>query len=250
MVTERTVERVLRDFKKGRISTKGILRYLSNMPYKDIKFAKVDTHRHLRRGFAEVILCQNKTPDQIIRISKVLIRNKQPLLLTKLSREKFNLLKRPLKQLSYNEEANIAFFDAKGRLNRRKRGIVLIMTGGTSDIPFAEEAAVTLEVMGNPVKRLYDVGVAGIHRLFDKKKLLDEASVIIVVAGMDGALPSVVSGLTSKPVIAVPTSIGYGANFNGLSALLSMLNSCSPGIAVVNIDNGFGAGYFASLINK
>lgn len=250
MATEKTLEIFLRDFKKGRISAKGILRYLSNMPYKDIKFARVDTHRHLRRGFAEVILCQNKTTAQIIRISRVLIKNKQPLLLTKLSMEKFNSLRGHLTGLSYNEEAGIAFFDIRGRLNRRKKGTVLIMTGGTSDIPFAEEAAVTLEVMGNPVKKLYDVGVAGIHRLFDKKKLLDEASVIIVVAGMDGALPSVVSGLTSKPVIAVPTSIGYGANFNGLSALLSMLNSCSPGIAVVNIDNGFGAGYFANLINK
>ncbi|MBM3253305.1 MAG: nickel pincer cofactor biosynthesis protein LarB [Candidatus Omnitrophica bacterium] len=250
MVTKRIIEKLLCDFKRDKISKRNILHYLENMPYKDIKFAKIDTHRLIRKGFPEVVFCQNKTPEQIIKISEILSKNRQPLLLTKLNKDGFASLKKFFPELLYNEEAKIAYLKAEKRFFRKKKGVVLIITGGTSDIAVAEEAAVTLEVMGNTVKRLYDVGVAGIHRLLDKKILLKRATVIIVVAGMEGALPSVVCGLTDKPIVAVPTSVGYGANFKGISALLTMINSCSPGIAVVNIDNGFGAGYFASLINR
>ncbi len=253
MMTKKTIERLLSDFKKNRLSKRDVLCCLKDMPYKDIKFARVDTHRLLRRGFPEVVFCQGKTPEQIIKILEVLNRHEHPLLLTKLSKDVFFLLKKTFPELSYNEISRIAYLKTEKKFyspSQKKKGEVLVITGGTSDIPVAEEAALTLEIMGNSVKRLYDVGVAGIHRLFDKKRFLDRASVIIVVAGMEGALASVVCGMTNKPIIAVPTSVGYGSSFKGLSALLTMLNSCSPGIATVNIDNGFGAGYFANLINK
>lgn len=250
MMTKKTIERLLSDFKKNRLSKRDVLNHLKDMPYKNIKFARVDTHRVVRRGFSEVVFCQGKTPQQIIKILEVLIKHNQPLLLTKLDKDIFFLLKKTFPALLYSEISRIAYLKAQKRFHSKKKGSVLIITGGTSDIPVAEEAALTLEVMGNSVKRLYDVGVAGIHRLFDKKRFLDRASIIIVVAGMEGALASVVCGMTNKPIIAVPTSIGYGSSFKGLSALLTMLNSCSPGIATVNIDNGFGAGYFANLINK
>ncbi|MFH0839331.1 MAG: nickel pincer cofactor biosynthesis protein LarB [Candidatus Omnitrophota bacterium] len=250
MSTRNIIEKLLKDFKKNKVSAGQILTFLKDMPYKNIKFANVDTHRMLRKGFPEVLFCQNKTPSQIIKIAGILSRNSQPLLLTKLESATFSAIKKSIPGLLYNEEAKIAYRKIQRRMYKKKKGVVLIITGGTSDIPASEEAAVTLEVMGNRVKRLYDVGVAGIHRLLDKQRLLHRASVIIVVAGMEGALPSVVAGLTDKPVIAVPTSIGYGASFRGLAALLTMLNSCASGIVVVNIDNGFGAGYFADLINR
>jgi NCAIR mutase (PurE)-related protein len=214
----------------------------------DLGFAKVDTDRLRRKGYAEVIYCPGKARDDLKKISLELIRNKQDLLLTRLEKNNYLYLKRFIPRLKYNPKARFGYL-----LQKRKntpKGFVTVISAGTSDIPVAEEAAVTLEAMGNRVKKIYDVGVAGVHRLMNNADVVKKARVVIVVAGMEGALASLISGLVSCPVIAVPTSCGYGASFGGLSALLTMLNSCSPGVAVVNIDNGFGAGYFAGLINK
>jgi len=216
--------------------------------YCDLGFAKVDTDRNRRRGFPEIIYAPGKTNQQLVDIARRIIRTGQILLITRINNNSVAFLKKIFPELKYNSEARIAYLKKKN-ISKTKR-MVLVVTAGTSDIPIAQEAAVTLEVMGNRVKRLYDIGVAGVHRVIDRKNLLRKAKVIIVVAGMEGALASIVSGMVSCPVIAVPTSVGYGANFKGLSALLTMLNSCSPGVAVVNIDNGFGAGYLAGLINK
>ena len=210
-------------------------------------FAQVDIDRYRRRGFPEVIYCPGKTKEQIKKIAGTLLKQKQPLLFTRLDKQTFSYLKRSYPRLKYNPQAKVAYL--KLSLPKRK-GIVGVVCAGTSDIPIAEEAVTTLEVMGNCVLKLYDVGVAGMHRILEKKDLLRKCQVIIVIAGMEGALASIVSSLVVCPVIAVPTSIGYGANFSGLAPLLTMLNSCSPGVAVVNIDNGFGAAYFANLINK
>mgnify|MGYP001564260012 CR=1 FL=1 len=221
---------------------------MTNVRYKDLGFARVDIERNKRRGFPEVVFCKNKTPAQIKKISREIIKAGGPLLLTRLNPINYRSLKRAFPKIKYQPAAKIAYLVTKDM--PLKKGTVLVITAGTSDIPVAEEAVVTLKLMGNRVKELYDVGVAGVHRLLDKKKILNEAAVIIVIAGMEGALASLVSGLVATPVIAVPTSCGYGSNFQGLSALLTMLNGCSPGVAVVNIDNGFGAGYFASLGNR
>lgn len=212
-------------------------------------FARLDLDRYKRRGFPEVVYCPGKTKEQIKKIAQEILKSKAPLLLTRLKPKDFKYLKESFAKLSYNKLAGLAFIKSSQKPNL-KEGLVLVITAGTSDIPVAEEACLTLELMGNRVKKLFDVGVAGVHRVINKHRLLKEASVIVVVAGMEGALASLVSGLVSCPVVAVPTSCGYGSNFQGLSALLTMLNSCSPGVSVVNIDNGFGAGYFASLINK
>jgi NCAIR mutase (PurE)-related protein len=244
-----SVKKVLRRLSRGRISIDKAFEFLRDLPYKDLGFAKLDNHRAIRRGFPEVVYCENKSFGHINGIVKSLIRTKGPLLLTRASADCFKSLKAIYPKLQYNEQARVIYLKTPDRL-KPKKGYVLIITAGTSDIPVAEEARVTLEVMGENAKAIYDVGVAGIHRLLDKKALLKNARVIIVVAGMEGALASVVSGLVKGPVIAVPTSVGYGASFRGLAALLAMLNCCSPGVAVMNIDNGFGAGYFASLINK
>jgi NCAIR mutase (PurE)-related protein len=214
----------------------------------DLGFAKLDTDRKRRRGFSEAIYCPGKTKDGLKKITAGLIKSKQDILLTKLEKGTFAYLKKAFPKLKYNPQAKLGYFTHGP--GAPKRGLVLVISAGTSDMPIAEEAAVTLEVMGNRVERLYDVGVAGVHRVMHHAELLKKAAVIVVVAGMEGAIASIVSGLTRCPVVAVPTSCGYGANFGGLSALLTMLNSCSPGVTVVNIDNGFGAGYFASLINK
>ncbi len=214
----------------------------------DLGFAKVDIDRERRKDFAEVIYCPGKSRGHLKQISRTLIKNKQDLLLTRLDKDTFAYLKKAFPKLKYNPLAKIGFLKQKPA--RIKKGLVAVICAGTADIPVAEEAAVTLEIMGNRVLKLYDVGVAGVHRLMNNMGIIKKAAVIIVVAGMEGALASLVGGLVSSPVIAVPTSCGYGANFGGLSALLTMLNSCAPGIAAVNIDNGFGAGYFASLINK
>ena len=216
--------------------------------FSHLGFANIDIDRCARRGYSEVIYCPGKTKIQLKKIAQELIRNKQDLLLTKLEKDIFIYLKNSFPKLKYNALAKIGYLVKKGKI--LKKGLVAVVSAGTSDIPVAEEAVVTLEVMGNRVIKLYDVGVAGVHRIMNNMDVLKKAKVIIVVAGMEGALASLVSGLVSCPVIAVATSCGYGANFAGLSALLTMLNSCSPGVAVVNIDNGFGAGYFASLINK
>jgi len=219
-----------------------------NLGFSDLGFAKVDTDRCRRRGFAEVIYCPWKTKEHIKDIARQLIKSKQDLLLTRLEKKTFSYLKKHIPLLKYNTVARIGYKEAR-KISCKKK-LVLVVSAGTSDIPVAEEAVITLKVMGNNVSKLYDVGVAGVHRIMKHVELLKKANVIIVVAGMEGALASLVSGLTSAPIIAVPTSCGYGASFEGLAALLTMLNSCSPGVTVVNIDNGFGAGYFANLINK
>jgi len=242
------IRKVLKELESGRISVDKAVSLFKDLPYEDLGFAKLDNHRAIRRGFPEVVYCGGKSLAQVRAIAKRLIKKKGPILLTRAPADYYDSLKKIHPGLCYNELSKIIFL--KNKNGPLKKGYVLIVTAGTSDIPVAEEARVTLDVMGNKVKTLYDVGVAGIHRLLDKKGLLHKAQVIIVVAGMEGALASVVSGLVSRAVIAVPTSVGYGASFKGLAALLAMLNCCSPGVAVVNIDNGFGAGYFASLVNK
>lgn len=216
--------------------------------YYDLGFAKIDIDRLRRKGFSEVIYCPGKTRVHLKKICQKLIKHKQDLLLTRLEKDAFGYLKKAFPKLKYNSKAKLGYLVKKSKIPSKRQ--VAVVSGGTSDMPVAEEAAATLEIMGNPVIRLYDVGVAGVHRIMHNLEVIKKAKVIIVVAGMEGALASLISGLVSSPVIAVPTSCGYGASFGGLSALLTMLNSCSPGVAVVNIDNGFGAGYFASLINK
>ncbi|MDD5120353.1 MAG: nickel pincer cofactor biosynthesis protein LarB [Candidatus Omnitrophica bacterium] len=214
----------------------------------DLGFAKFDTDRRKRKGFAEVIYCPGKDLLHLKKIVKKVFKLKEDILLTKLDRATYSQLKKEIPALKYNPLAKIAYLLAKPKLT--SKGMVLVICAGTSDVPIAEEAVQTLEVMGNRVERLYDVGVAGVHRLMSNIDKLKHAQVIIVVAGMEGALPSLVSGLVKAPIVAVPTSCGYGSSFSGLAALLTMLNGCSPGVTVVNIDNGFGAGYFASLINR
>lgn len=214
----------------------------------DLGFAKLDIGRARRRGFAEVIYSPGKDLKHLRRICREMIAHKQDLLLTRLDTRAYKLLLKSLPSLKYNALARIGYIVSGKR--RVKHGTVAVVSAGSADIPVAEEAAVTLEIMGNPCARLYDVGVAGVHRLMNRLDTLRAAQVIIVVAGMEGALASLISGLVSVPVIAVPTSCGYGANFSGLAPLLTMLNGCSPGVTVVNIDNGFGAGYFASMINR
>jgi NCAIR mutase (PurE)-related protein len=219
------------------------------LPFEDLGFAKIDHHRALRQGFPEVILGQGKEAPAIAAIVRAMRRRKASILVTRVDPQKMAHLRRLRTGLTFHASARAATWTAKPTRIIGK-GTVLVVCAGTSDIPVAEEAAITATIMGNRVERLFDVGVAGIHRLLENRLRLDAAAVLIVVAGMEGALPSVVGGLVSKPVIAVPTSIGYGASFHGLAALLGMLNSCAAGVTVVNIDNGFGAGFAASLINR
>lgn len=224
-----------------------LLDALRARPFEDLGFAKVDHHRALRQGFPEVVLGLGKTPAQVAAIAAEIVRRGSTLLVTRAPRETYDAVREVAPAATYLPEARL--ITLRQQDVDRGKGMVLVVAAGTSDLPVAEEAACTAELMGNDVVRMYDVGVAGIHRLLHQRQRLDEARVIIVVAGMEGALPSVVGGLVSVPVIAVPTSIGYGASFAGLAALLGMLNSCSSGVSVVNIDNGFGAAYIASLIN-
>lgn len=238
---------ILEAVQSGRLSVEDALLKLKTQPFADIGYAKVDLHRKIRQGAAEVIYGAGKTPEQILGIAEALCANGQTtILITRLSEEKAEQIQ-SVQPLSYHADARIGIVGAPPRPDGI--GTVLVATGGTSDIPVAEEAALTAEVLGNQVTRLYDVGVAGLHRLLAHLDDIMGASVIIAIAGMEGALASVISGLADCPVIAVPTSVGYGASFHGLSALLSMLNSCASGVSVVNIDNGFGAGYLASIIN-
>lgn len=241
------LEVLLRSLYDQKISPEEALARLKHFPYQDLGFAKVDHHRALRKGFPEIIYGQGKSEDQIFRIAREILNRGHNLLITRLEASLYSRLKRKIPGLSYNKLGKIAFL--KQKEGPSGKGKILVMTAGTSDIPVAEEAAVTCDVLGNDVERIYDVGVAGIHRLFGEIDKIRSARVIIAVAGMEGALPSVVAGLVDVPVIAVPTSIGYGAALHGLAPLLTMLNSCPGGTAVVNIDNGFGAGYLASLIN-
>lgn len=243
------VGNLLRDFKTGSLTIEETVEKLKNLSYEDMEFAKLDHHRRLRQGFAEVVFCQGKTVEQVVAIVNKLAYYNSSILATRAKREIYDAVKASLPDAKYHELARLITIKRKKPPVDKER-FILVMSAGTSDIPVAEEAAVTAEIMGNTVKRVYDVGVAGIHRLFDQRQVIAEANVLIVVAGMEGALASVVGGMAAKPVIAVPTSIGYGANFGGLSALLSMLNSCAAGVAVVNIDNGFGAGRMASIINQ
>ena len=243
------LQELLEGVRRGTVSVAKALERLRHMPFEDLGFAKVDHHRPLRQGFPEVILGEGKSAGDIAAIAKTIHRRHANVLITRLSPEKMTTLKRQLKGLRLHAQAGAAtWLDRPIKI--AGRGTVLVVCAGTSDIPVAEEAALTAEMMANRVERLYDVGVAGLHRLLGNRGKLFSAAVLIVVAGMEGALPSVVAGLVDKPVIAVPTSIGYGASFHGLAALLGMLNSCAGGVTVVNIDNGFGAGFAASLINR
>jgi NCAIR mutase (PurE)-related protein len=222
---------------------------LKSLPFEDLGHSKVDHHRTLRKGFPEVIWGEGKTAEQILSIMKGLKEKGQNILITRLEEKKAERIRRVFPKSSYYPLSKVLTF-LTHPVKQEGKGTILVVTAGTTDIPVAEEAAVTAEMMGNHVETIHDVGVAGIHRLFSQKKRLDEARVLIVAAGMEGALPSVVGGLVDKPVIAVPTSVGYGASFGGIAALLAMLNSCASGVAVMNINNGFGAGYIASLINR
>src|SRR5215510_9499293 len=248
MTTEQILQ-FLRDYKSGVISDDEALQSLRTLPFEDLGFANVDHHRSLRQGFPEVIMGEGKQVPEIVAITRAMRRLRTNVLITRLSREKMAAIGKQLKRLRYHPQARLATWIDKP-IPLRGKGLILVVCAGTADIPVAEEAALTGMVMGNRVERLFDVGVAGVHRLLQNRDRLFAASVLIVVAGMEGALPSVVAGLVDKPVIAVPTSVGYGASFNGLAALLGMLNSCAAGITVVNIDNGFGAGFAASLINR
>lgn len=238
---------LLEKFKAGQAGLDAVLRAFQTAPVADLGFAQVDTHRALRRGFPEVVFGAGKTPEQVVKIAAKLVSVDHRVLVTRAGPDHAKATRRKFKDAIYHEMARCLTIDRKP-LPKRK-GPIAVVCAGTSDLPVAEEAAVTAEIMGNTVVRVADVGVAGVHRLFGKLDLLQQANVVIVVAGMEGALPSVVAGLVSKPVIAVPTSVGYGANFGGLAALLGMLNSCASGMTVVNIDNGFGAAYAASQIN-
>jgi len=239
---------LVRDLYSHKITPERALQKLENYPYEDLGFAKVDHARELKKGTAEVIFGQGKTPEQLLKIAKAILNKGSNLLVTRLSPEVYQKIKARLPGGRYYPEARCLTVIKKKQ--PEPVGLVAVLSAGTSDIPVAEEAALTGEFFGNRVSRFYDVGVAGLHRLLENLEEIKKARVLIVVAGMEGALPSVVAGLVKSPIIAVPTSVGYGANFQGLSALLAMLNSCPGGVAVVNIDNGFGAGYLASLINK
>lgn len=244
---ENDIKHLLEGVKDGSVSVNEALLKLKTIPFEDIGYSKVDTHRGIRQGVPEIIFGSGKTAEQIEGIAKTMLKNGQKtVLVTRLPEDKAVELSKRL-DLDYRKEAGCGII---GKIPEPSGiGRILVATGGTSDIPVAEEAAVTAEVLGNEVERLYDVGVAGLHRLLSNMEKIMSASVIIAIAGMEGALASVIGGLADCPVIAVPTSIGYGASFNGLSALLSMLNSCASGVSVVNIDNGFGAGYMAHMIN-
>ncbi|MBR3580075.1 MAG: nickel pincer cofactor biosynthesis protein LarB [Lachnospiraceae bacterium] len=244
---ENETRQLLEKLKNSDISVDEALLKLKTKPFEDIGYAKVDTHRGIRQGVPEVVFGSGKTPEQIIGIIDAMVKNGQKnILITRLDGEKAEEIKKSV-GLTYFKDAKIGLIGEKSKASGI--GKIVVATGGTSDIPVAEEAAITAETLGNDVLRLYDVGVSGVQRLLANMEMIMDASVIIAIAGMEGALASVIGGLADCPVIAVPTSVGYGASFNGLSALLSMLNSCASGVSVVNIDNGFGAGYLAHMIN-
>ncbi|MDD2798313.1 MAG: nickel pincer cofactor biosynthesis protein LarB [Bacteroidales bacterium] len=245
-MTENRIYALLTDVKEGKIEVSQAIEELKNLPFEDLGYAKIDHHREIRTGYPEVIFCPGKSTSQIRGIITSLLAKNTNIMASRASQEIFDAVKDLASNIEYYSEARTIFIQRTEI--KQSKSKILVVSGGTSDIPVAEEAVVTAEKLGCRVEKLYDVGVAGIHRLLANKHLLDEAQVIIAVAGMEGALASVVGGLTDKPVIAVPTSIGYGANFGGLAALLAMLNSCASGIGVVNIDNGFGAGFLAATI--
>jgi len=242
------IKKILQEVKNGSSSVESAMDQLRDLPFEDIGFAKIDHHRELRTGYPEVILCSGKTIAQITKIIAIMYEKGNNILATRANPEIFNAITDQFPEAIYNETAKAIVIKRKNI--ESSVSYISIVTAGTADIPVAEEAAVTAEMFGNRVERIFDVGVAGIHRLFQNIDVIRGGKVIIAVAGMEGALPSVLGGLVNKPIIAVPTSVGYGANFQGLSSLLTMLNSCAAGVSVVNIDNGFGAGYIASMINK
>ncbi|MGE1062594.1 nickel pincer cofactor biosynthesis protein LarB [Megasphaera paucivorans] len=243
------IESVLKQYKEGTVSLKEAEAFLRSTTTADLGFATIDLDRENRCGFPEVVYCAGKTVDQSVQILHLLMSQYDNIIGTRASKEIYDKLVKDFPDVRYNEDAHMVY-QHKGIEIVNGDRVIAVITAGTSDIPIAEEAALTAEIMGNSVQRIYDVGVAGLHRLLFRREEICKANVCIVVAGMEGALASVVGGLVSKPVIAVPTSVGYGANFHGLSALLAMLNSCASGIAVVNIDNGFGAGRMAHSINS
>ncbi|HXU16641.1 MAG TPA: nickel pincer cofactor biosynthesis protein LarB [Terriglobales bacterium] len=234
--------------RKGKLSPDEAVSRLRHLPFEDLGFAKVDHHRAIRVGMPEVIFCQGKTPAQVAGIFEKLAQHANNVLATRASHGQFLAVKKRVRKVSYKQEARVIVLERDK--TKYGKGLITVVSAGTSDIPVAEEAVVTAELMGNEVVRLYDVGVAGIHRLLAHREAISGSRVVVVCAGMEGALPSVVGGLVGVPVIAVPTSVGYGAAFQGMAALLGMMNSCASNVTVVNIDNGFGAGYVASLINR
>ncbi len=246
---KKKLKRLLTDLSDKKISVDNAIDKLKDLPFEDIGIANIDHHRELRKGVPEVIFGEGKKPEDIIEIMKRMYRKDERILVTRLSDEKAAKILKKFPDSKYHERSK-ALTLSKTAVEITGRGTILVICAGTSDIPVAEEAAITAGFMGNEVEIINDVGVSGLHRLLARKETLEKAEVLIVVAGMEGALPSVVGGLVDKPVIAVPTSVGYGASFGGIAALLGMLNSCASGVTVVNIDNGFGAGYAASVINR
>ena len=243
-----SIRKLFQDVRQGKVSPDDAVARLRHMPFEDLGFAKVDHHRALRAGMPEVILGEGKTPAQVAAIFAKLARHGGNILATRANEKQFAAVKKKVRKAEYRELARAIVLQRDE--TKYGKGVVAVVSAGTSDVPVAEEAVVTAELMGNEVEHFYDVGVAGIHRLLANREALTKARVVVVCAGMEGALPSVVGGLVGVPVIAVPTSIGYGSSFKGLAALLGMLNSCASNVSVVNIDNGFGAGYIASLINR
>lgn len=243
---EKDILNLLKAVAGGEVKPEKALKKLKKLPYIDIGVAKIDTHRTWRKGFPESIFCQGKTKSQIASIAQEFYQNQQPFLATKASQKAFQAIKKVVPEAMYYETAKLVSY---GQLGEKLKGLVAVITAGTSDIPIAEEAALTAQFMGSRVEKVYDVGVAGAHRLFSSLEMLQKAKAVVAIAGMEGALPSLVASLVPAPVIGVPTSVGYGASLKGFAPLLTMLNSCAEGLAVVNIDNGFGAGYLASLIN-
>ncbi|PYS71729.1 MAG: nickel pincer cofactor biosynthesis protein LarB [Acidobacteria bacterium] len=238
---------LLTEVRAGTRTVESAVERLRNLPYEDIGFARLDHHRALRKGFPEVVFCEGKRVEHVVEIMQRLEQKHSPVLATRASREVYEAVAARLPAAKYFEDARMIQLGVNG--NQTTRTSVLIVCAGTADVAVAEEAAVTSSALGSRIERLYDVGVAGVHRLLAAQDQLNSANVVVVVAGMDGALPTLVAGLVSAPVIAVPTSVGYGTGLGGTAALMTMLNACAPGIAVVNIDNGFGAGYMAHLIN-
>ncbi len=245
---ETYLQSLLKKVKSGKLSVEKGVQEIKNLPYEDLGYAKVDHHRVLVKGYPEAIYCEGKKDEQIVGIVKALIKKNSNITATRIHDGAAQKLLKIDSRFIHNEVGRICTLELSPA--RKNQGSILIVSGGTTDLPVVEEAFETAKIMGNSVNRLIDVGVAGIHRLLDNRSVLEKANVIIVAAGMEGALASVVAGLVDKPVIAVPTSIGYGSHFGGLSALLGMLNTCVPGVLTVNIDNGFGAAYGASLINR
>jgi len=248
VLNSESIRKLFDQVRSGKLSPDDAVSRLRHLPFEDIGFAKIDHHRALRAGMPEVILGEGKTPAQVAGIFARLAKHGGNILATRADRKQFAAVKKQIRAAEYRELARAIVLHRDPK--KYGKGVIAVVSAGTSDIPVAEEAVVTAELMGNEVEHFYDVGVAGIHRLLANREALTKARVVIVCAGMEGALPSVVGGLVGVPVIAVPTSVGYGSSFEGLAALLGMLNSCASNVSVVNIDNGFGAGYVASLINR